>query len=47
MVIMISGIHQLSESDKLEDNSRGQLKSNRNSPSGFRGYGHTILVGAP
>ena len=30
--------------DKLEDNARGQLNSNRNSPSDCRGDGNTILV---
>ena len=34
-------------SDKLEDNARGQLISNSNSPSDCCGDGHTILVGAP
>ena len=34
-------------SDKLEDNARGKLNSNSNSPSDFRGDGNTILVGAP
>ena len=33
-------------SDKLEDNARGQLNINSNSPSDFRGDGNTILVGA-
>ena len=31
----------------IEDNARGQLKSNSNSPSDCRGDGNTILVGAP
>ena len=34
-------------SDKLEDNARGKLNSKSNSPSDFRGNGHTTLVGAP
>ena len=31
----------------LEDNARGQLIINSNSPSDYRGDGHTILVGVP
>ena len=34
-------------SDKQEDNARGQLNSNRKSPSDCRGDSNTILVGAP
>ena len=34
-------------SSLLEDNDRGQLKSNRNTPSDCHGNGNTILDGAP